>query len=154
MAIFVGLDGRLGLARRSNEASFVYVSPQLIEPEQWYHIAASFDVAEMRLFVNGRETELTRQPFDLPETQGGFFLGGVAPQLLPANQNDRFFHGLIESVRVTSGIRYPANFEPPVQLTSDDQTLAAFLWHLSADGSSSGHSSIRNSHVLELHNTE
>jgi len=154
MAIFVGLNGTLGLARRTDEAPFVYGSNQVLEPGQWYHIAASFDAKQLRLFVNGRETELLRQTFELPETEGGFFIGGVAPQLLPVGQNDRFFHGLIESVRVTSGTRFTTNFEPTLPLASDNNTLAAFLLHGSADGSARVLSDAENRHELQLHNTE
>lgn len=154
MAIFVGLDGTLGLARRTDDGSFVYVSTQVIEPGQRYHIAASFDFAQMRLFVNGRESELNRQQFDLPETQGGFFVGGVDPQLLPADQNDRFFHGLVEAVRVTSGTRYTANFESTLPLTSDEKTLAVFQLQRSANDSATSPTDLSGRHALELHDTE
>ncbi|MFO1002767.1 MAG: LamG-like jellyroll fold domain-containing protein [Planctomycetaceae bacterium] len=86
---------------------FVYSDGEVMQPGQWYHVAALFDAARMRLFVsNGNGPG--RQPFELPETQGGF-LSGVDPQLLPADQSDRF-HGLIDSVQV-SGARLHNSFE-------------------------------------------
>ena len=154
MAIFIGQNGTVGLARRTDGTSFVYSSTQVIQPGQWYHVAASFDSARMRLFVNGRETELNQQPFELPETQGGFFIGGVDQQLLPADQNDRFFHGLIESVRVTSGNRYSANFEPSMQLTSDEKTLAAFLLSRSGNDPATAPTDFSKRHTLLLQDTE
>ena len=154
MAIFIGQNGTLGLARRTDDTSFVYSSTQVMQPGRWYHVAASFDSARMRLFVNGRETELNRQPFELPETQGGFFIGGVDPQVLPVDQNDRFFPGLIESVRVTSGTRFAANFEPSPLLTSDEKTLAAFLLSRSVDDSSTVPTDLAKRHTLQLHDTE
>ena len=154
MAIFVGLDGTLGLARRTDDTSFVYSSTQVIQPGQWYHVAASFDSARMQLFVNGSETELSRQPFELPETKGGLFIGGVERQLLPANQNDRFFHGLIESVRVTRGTCYTSNFAPSPQLTSNENTLAVFLLHRSVNDSARATTDLSKRHTLQLHDTE
>jgi hypothetical protein len=108
----------------------------------------------MRLFVNGRETELNRQPFELPETEGGFFIGGVDRERLPGSQNDRFFHGLVESVRVTSGARYPANFVPSPQLTSDEKTLAVFPLLRSVNDSAAAPTDIAKRHTLQLHDTE
>ena len=154
MAVFIGVDGTAGLARREGSTSFVYSSTRPLELGQWSHIAASFDASEMRLFLNGTETDLTRQTFDLPETQGGFFIGGVEPQLLPTDQNDRFFHGLIESVRISSGPRYVANFKPSLQLTSDEKTLAAFPLRRSANNSATVQSDLEDRHSLQLHNTE
>ena len=154
MAIFVGQTGTLGLARRTDDTSFVYSSTQVIQPGQWYHVAASFDSTRMRLFVNGCETELSRQPFELPETEGGFFIGGVDRARLPSSQNDRFFHGLIESVRVTSGARYSANFEPSSPLTSDEKTLAAFPLHRSVNDSATAPTDLSKLHSLQLHDTE
>lgn len=154
MAIFIGQNGTVGLARRTDDTSFVYSSTYVIQPGQWYHVAASFDSATMRLFVNGRETELSRQPFELPETQGGFFIGGVDPQRLPSSQNDRFFHGLIESVRVTSGARYSANFAPSPQLTNDEKTLAVFPLHRSVNDSATARTDLSKRHTLQLNDTE
>jgi hypothetical protein len=154
MAIFVGQTGTLGLARRTNDTSFVYSSTQVIQPGQWYHVAASFDSAQMRLFVNGRETELSRQPFELPETEGGFFIGGVDRARLPSSQNDRFFHGMVDSVRVTSGARYSANFEPSSLLTSDEKTLAAFPLQGSVNDSTAAPTDLSKRHTLQLHDTD
>ncbi len=154
MAIFIGQNGTVGLARRTGGTSFVYSSTQVMQPGQWYHVAASFDAANMQLFVDGRETELSEQPFDLPETHGGFFIGGVDSQLLPVDQNDRFFHGLIESVRVTSGVRYTANFEPSPRLTSDEKTLAAFPLHRSDNDAATLPTDLSKRHALQLHDTE
>ena len=154
MAIFIGQNGTVGLARRTDDTSFVYSSTNVIQPGQWYHVAASFDSATMRLFVNGRETELSQQPFELPETQGGFFIGGVDRQRLPSSQNDRFFHGLVESVRVTRGARYSANFAPAPQLTHDEKTLAVFPLHRSVNDSATAPTDLSKRHALQLHDTE
>ncbi len=154
MAIFVGQNGTVGLARRTDETSFVYSSTQVIQPGQWYHVAASFDSATLRLFVNGRETELSRQPFELSETEGGFFIGGVDRQRLPSSQNDRFFHGQVESVRITSGARYLANFVPSLQLTSDENTLAVFPLLRSVNDSATALTDLSKRHTLQLHDTD
>jgi serine/threonine protein kinase len=154
MAIFIGQNGTVGLARRTDGTSFVYSSTQGIQPGQWYHVAASFDSARMRLFVNGRETELNRQPFELPETEGGFFIGGVDRERLPGSQNDRFFHGQVESVRVTRGARYSANFVPSPQLTSDENTLAVFPLHRTINDSAAAPTDFSKRHTLQLHDTE
>lgn len=154
MAIFIGQNGTLGLARRTKGTSFVYSSSQVIQPGQWYHVAATFDAAQMRLYVDGRRADLKEQPFELPETQGGFFIGGVDPQRLPLDQNDRFFHGLVESVRVSNGVRYSASFEPALQFISDEKTLAAFPLQKSSDGSPAVQSDLEGRHTLLLQDTE
>ncbi len=154
MAIFIGQNGTVGLARRTDGTSLVYSSTQVMQPGQWYHVAASFDSAAMRLFVNGRETELSRQPFELPATEGGLFIGGVDRQRLPSSQNDRFFNGLVESVRVTSGARYLANFAPSPQLTSDEKTLAAFPLLRSVNDSAAAPTDLSKRHTLQLHDTK
>jgi serine/threonine protein kinase len=154
MAIFVGVDGTPGLARRTGNLSLVYSSDQTMELGQWYHVAAVFDAMEMRLYLNGKESELTQQTFELPTTQGGFFIGGVDRQLLPSDQNDRFFDGLIETVRVTSGPRYTAGFEPSLQLTFDKKTLAAFSLHQTDENSAAVQTDLENRYPLQLHDTD
>lgn len=154
MAIFIGQNGTLGLARRTGNTSSVYSSTHVMQPGQWCHVAASFESDGMRLFVNGRETELSRQPFELPETRGGLFIGGVDQQRLPTDQNDRFFPGLIESVRVTTGSRYTNNFTPSMQLTSDEKTLAVFLLSRSVSDSTTMLTDVSKQHTLQLHDAE
>lgn len=154
MAVFVGVDGTPGVARRTSDASFVYSSTQAMELGQWYHIAAVFDVTGMRLFLNGKESELTRQTFELPETQGGFFIGGVDRELLPVDQNDRFFDGLIETVRVTSGQRYTVSFDPLLQFTSDEKTLAAFPLQYTDENSAAVQTDLEGRYPLQLHDTD
>jgi hypothetical protein len=153
MAIFVGANGTPGLARRTSNGSFVYASTQAMELGKWYHIAAVFDTTGMRLFLNGTENELTQQTFELPETQGGFYIGGVDRQRLPADQNDRFFDGLIETVRVSSGQRYTASFEPSLQLTLDEKTLAAFPLQSTGENSAAVPTDLEGRYPLQLHDT-
>ena len=154
MAVFVGVDGAPGLARKTSNASFVYASTQAMELGQWYHIAAVFDSTRMRLYLNGKESELYRQTFELPETQGGFFIGGVDRQRLPADQNDRFFDGLIEAVRVSSGQRYIAGFEPSLRFTFDDTTLAAFPLQQTDQNTATVQTDLEKRYPLQLHGTE
>lgn len=154
MAVFVGPDGFPGVARRTGNDSFVYTSTQQMELGKWCHIAAVFDGIGMRLFLNGTENELTQQTFELPNTHGGFFIGGVDRQLLPTDQNDRFFDGLIETVRVTSGQRYTAGFEPPMQFTFDEKTLAAFPLQATDENSAAVQTDLEGRYPLQLHDTK
>lgn len=154
MAVFVGADGTPGLARRTGNDSFVYASTQQMELGKWYHIAGVFDGMAMRLFLNGTENELTQLTFELPNTHGGFFIGGVNRQLLPTDQNDRFFDGLIETVRVTRGQRYTAGFEPPLQFTFDENTLAVFPLQSTDENSAAEQTDLEGRFPLQLHDTK
>ncbi|MFO0869296.1 MAG: hypothetical protein U0935_10225, partial [Pirellulales bacterium] len=54
------------------------------------------------------------------------YLGGVRSDLLPADQNQRFYAGIVTAVRLSRGVRYTDRFSPPGAFTVDATTLALF----------------------------
>src|SRR5262249_41179780 len=84
--------------------------------------------AELQLFIDGRPVETERIQFPLAETRGGLYVGGVRRDLLPADQNDRFFDGAIAAVRISRGGRYRGPLSPPGNLPHDADTIAAFAF--------------------------
>ena len=48
--------------------------------------------------------------------------------LLPSGQNDRFFEGVIEAVRISDGVRYKETFGAPAMLNADSDTLALYVF--------------------------
>jgi hypothetical protein len=93
---------------------------------QRVHLAGTWNGNELQLFVDGERVETKPINFRLPETSGGLYIGGVRHDLLPPDQNDRFFDGLIYEVRISEGVRFHETFHAPQQLRSDSQTLALY----------------------------
>ena len=108
------------------------------------HLAGIWDGDRLQLFIDG--VPVTTQPlkFSMSNTTQGLYIGGVHPDLLPSGENDRFFNGVIESVRISSGVRYTSAYDPG-PLTTDDSTLALYRFDrvrgsTVVDASNHGHS--------------
>lgn len=125
MAIYINENGMLGTARQLPDSPDVRSSVHILAQDRWSHIAATFDGAQMQLFVNGRLISQQTQNFELSATQGGLFIGGVDSTMLPNGQNQRFFAGKILSARLSRGIRYQSEFAAPSQLRPDEDTIVA-----------------------------
>jgi len=89
----------------------------------WYHVAGSFDGANLYIFVDGVLQRSESEPNPVisdaaaPLRIGAAALGGGV------------FSGLIDEVRVSNSCRYTADFTPLVApFVTDGQTVA--LWHL------------------------
>lgn len=123
MAIYMSETGELGTARQVTDGPDVRASGQVLARDKWSHIAATFDGAQMQLFVNGRLVAQQTMNFEIGETSGGFFIGGVDSRLLPFGQNQRFFPGQIYAARLSHGVRYHAEFTAPRQLPGDKDTI-------------------------------
>lgn len=132
IALFQSGEGNWGIGRRVGAESRLYVSTERLAPGNWTHLAATADRGELRLFVNGARVAMSPLDYELPVTDGGLSIGGVRPDLLPSDQNDRFFDGLIDSVRISRGIRYRQPFAVPSALTSDESTLALYRFETGA----------------------
>lgn len=145
IALFQSGDGNWGIGRRLGDDSRLAVAKnELIALERWTHLAATIEGEKLALFVNGQRVPIDPVQYPMPETQGGLYVGGVRPDLLPADQNDRFFDGLIDAVRISRGIRYRTPFSPSRDLANDDSTLALFnldagTGNLMVDDSNRGH---------------
>ncbi len=123
MAIFINENGMVGTARQLPDSPDVRSSVHVLAQDRWSHIAATFDGAQMQLFVNGRLISQQTQNFELSATKGGLFIGGVDSTMLPNGQNQRFFAGKILSARLSRGIRYQSEFAAPSQLRPDEDTI-------------------------------
>lgn len=123
MAIYMSETGELGTARQVTDGPDVRTSGHVLAQDQWSHIAATFDGAQMQLFVNGRLVSQQTLNFEIGDTSSGLFIGGVDFRLLPLGQNQRFFPGQIYAARVSSGVRYHAEFTAPRQLPGDKDTI-------------------------------
>lgn len=125
MAIYIGDNGQVGIGRQLAAIPDVKSSNQVLSNSEWTHIAATFDGNRMELFINGQPVDQQTVNFELGDTRGGLFLGGVNPTLLPFGQNERFFPGTIHSARITQGIRYRDAFQALRVLTPDSTTIVA-----------------------------
>jgi hypothetical protein len=90
----------------------------ILQPGQWYHVAATYGSGSARTFVNGAGSTATSVG---TLTQGPWLnFGGIAGY--------PFFAGVIDEVRISSVVRYTASFTPPgAPFTPDASTLG--LWH-------------------------
>ncbi|WP_166826574.1 protein kinase domain-containing protein [Thalassoroseus pseudoceratinae] len=152
IALFLTSDGNWGVAKQVGNRSELIVAFEPAQIGVRYHIAGAWDGQRLDLYVNGQRVETGSMGYRMPDTRGGLFIGGVPPDLLPPGENDRFFEGRIEAVRISQGTRYTAAFEPPAQLTSDDLTLALYQFE-EGEGDTALDAS-GNNHEATLQNVE
>lgn len=143
MALYLDKD-KWGLARRLRGDSHLIVTDLPATLHKPVHVAGIFNGDNLKLFIDGKRVSLQSSTFELGETKGGLYIGGVAPGKLPEGQNDRFFEGKIYAVRISRGVRYIADFQPPLTIDSDPQTLALYRFNTdtgttSKDQSGHGH---------------
>lgn len=123
MAVFQS-DGRWGLARRVGDRSYLVTTRRNdAVMGETVHLAGVFHGAELVLFLNGRRVETSPLEFPLGETRGGLFLGGAPADRLP---DERFLDGAIDAVRISRGVRYREDFQPPASFEVDAETIALF----------------------------
>jgi serine/threonine protein kinase len=124
MALYISDSGLPGTARLFNEQSVVLTASTPIPLHRWTHLAAIFESNTARLFVDGREKTQAPINFTMTATTGGLYVGGVDPNRLPQGENQRFFNGSLQSLRISRGIRYSGPFTAPTTLREDPQTIA------------------------------
>lgn len=131
-------------------------APAAIPAGVWSHVAAVWTPGgHARLFLNGRpvaEMALKGyQPIDLtadnakvrPNERGPteFYLGGHYLDVRSADglpPQDRFLHGAVDQLRVSSVARYDAPFTPAKAFSPDSATRALFGFDMTCDGVSGG----------------
>ena len=104
-----------------------------------YHVAASYDGTRLRLFVDGHEskerTRMTDWQDNTPSNQWATlpiqleFDNKTTPTVLGMSgleSRDRHFHGLVDELRISRGVRYTQDFIPEKRLTADTNTLALY----------------------------
>jgi hypothetical protein len=84
-------------------------APRLLEPGQWYHVAAVSEGSTSRIFVNGRlAAERTRAvPGLFARDRASLKIGSVDAY---ATQGPRPWHGCLDEVRITQQALAPAGF--------------------------------------------
>lgn len=144
MALFLSHDGTWGVAKQVGLNSQLIAALDHAETGTRYHVAGIWDGRELHLFVNGQPVDTTPMGYEMPDTTGGLYIGGVRSDLLPEGENNRFFAGRIEAVRISRGPRYTAAFQPPTQLNNETETLALYQFdegegQITHDDSGNGH---------------
>lgn len=133
-----------GIARQVGTESRLIIAVAEARVDQRTHLAGTWDGDRLRLFIDGVPVRTDSLEFSMSNTTQGLYIGGVRRDLLPSNENDRFFNGVIESVRISSGVRYETQYDPG-PLTPDNTTLALYRFDRVrgsrvADASNHGHS--------------
>lgn len=90
------------------------------------HVAAVWTGDALRIYINGVSQPTSENPYPLRPTGSGLFIGGTPPSDLPPGENDRWFSGAIDEVRISRGERYDADFTPQTRLEPDGNTIALF----------------------------
>ena len=99
------------------------IATQPIPVGQWTHLAGVFDGTQILLYVNGQQTASRSATGRRATNPLPLFLGANPDAKSKPTQ---FFTGSLDEVRVSSSVRYPANFTPAKILTPDDKALLLF----------------------------
>jgi hypothetical protein len=96
---------------------------------QWHHVAAVIsEVDGMMMFIDGvKQQDVNQsqtQPITTSDTLARIGRWGTAPN------NPRYFHGNIETVRISANARYNANFFPScLDTLPDSNTMSLWLFN-------------------------
>ena len=114
-------DGRatLWVANSAGAWSFARNDNVVLQSNQWYHVAATYDSGNARVFVNGIAG--TSSSVGMVSHMPVLRLGGVTGY--------GFFAGQIDDVRISRIVRYTGSFTPPsAPLTEDADTIALYVF--------------------------
>jgi hypothetical protein len=103
-------------------------SPELT-PNQWHHLAGTYDGLTMRLFVDGSLVASAAQFGTIDRLAGPLRVGTSAAA-------GDFFAGAIDEVRISDSVRYSGNFARPSGPFAPDAS-ARGLWHFDEGAGSS-----------------
>ncbi|MFN0096316.1 MAG: LamG-like jellyroll fold domain-containing protein [Dehalococcoidia bacterium] len=98
------------------------VTSGVLPTNQWHHVAATYDGANLRLFANGVLVSAAPQTGSVDRSTRPLYLGAGAGGGSP-------FAGTIDEVRISKVVRYTGNFVPPSAAFANDGSTAG-LWHL------------------------
>ncbi|MCT4622142.1 MAG: T9SS type A sorting domain-containing protein [Schleiferiaceae bacterium] len=98
----VGANGTLNFGIGTATTAWYEVNSNagLLQLNTWTHIAGTYDGSYIRIYKDG-------QPIDSLSVTGGIVAGNV-PLTIGARNNDRFYNGLIDEVRIWSVTRTKA----------------------------------------------
>ena len=119
---------------------------------RWRHIVGSWDGSRLHLFLDGQYVRQGPMEYELLDTLPGMFIGGADPNRLPGGQNQRFFHGAIDAVRIVDRVVYPAgeSFSPPSELKLVPDTYLLLQFN-DRPGSKMAKDESNNSHTAVIH---
>ncbi len=114
-------------------------------PGRRTHLAVTWDGREKRIFVDGQPLPSVPNEYDVrPVTSRGLYVGGAPADKLPEWEEDRWFSGLIDELRISSGVRYTEAFEPAERPDADETTIA--LYHFDEESGDVALDSSGNDH--------
>jgi regulation of enolase protein 1 (concanavalin A-like superfamily) len=90
----------------------------------WYHVAASYDGATVRIFRDGTQVTSGAQSGTLLAGANKLYFGGKRYDW----SNQHFLNGVIDEARLSRVARYTANFTAPTAPFSNDANTVG-LWH-------------------------
>jgi RHS repeat-associated protein len=96
------------------------VGNTVLSTNVWHHVAGVFDGSQYRLYVDGVLDASSSTTYAPASGTGGLAIGR------DATGAGQYFNGLIDEIRITSGVVYTTNFTPPTHLTAVSGT--AGLW--------------------------
>jgi hypothetical protein len=130
MQLALEADGTLRLDLAGDAGSASLRSSTALTPDAWMHVAAVWDGALARLYVQGALQGFTALGGSLACGQG-LVLGGAAAD--PGDGSG--FTGALDEVRVSSTVRYVLDFVPVQDHWPDADTLLLYaLEHAARDG--------------------
>ncbi len=109
----------LWVANSAGAWSFVRNDGVVLQANQWYHVAATYDSGNVRVFVNG-----------VAGPSGAVGTVSHMPVLRLGGLNGYgFFAGQLDDVRVSRIVRYTGDFIPPsAPLTADADAIALYVF--------------------------
>lgn len=87
---------------------------EMVAAGQWHHVAGTFDNESSHLFLNGKQ--VAKGPGNKPVDDSPIFVIGDIGTLYSGHH----FKGAIRSVRLSKGVRYTADFNPPATFEPDE----------------------------------
>jgi hypothetical protein len=109
----------------SNGGAALTDSPATVSPTVLTHVAITYDPeGDVSIYVNGMRSPSTAAPYKaLGNASGDLLIGGSS------REPTEGFRGLIDEVRISRGIVYPANFARPMKQLEVDPATTIALWH-------------------------
>ncbi|MBM3847105.1 MAG: hypothetical protein FJ405_12580 [Verrucomicrobia bacterium] len=111
------------------KSPIVLRAQQVLPAGVWAHLAGVFDGSQLHFYVNGQKQGDKDAEGARATSDKSIFLG-ARPNPAWNTHNfsypTQFFDGSIDEVRVSKGVRYRADFRPPVRLGLDEAAVFTF----------------------------
>ncbi len=109
-----------------NEVNFMAESSIFdINVGTWQHVAYTFDGSEIRIYSDGEKLATKEVTYYSLAPRGDSLYIGFNKEYL--FNNNIYFKGQIDELRISSTVRYDSNFSPEERFEVDEHTRA--LWH-------------------------